>query len=154
GVVVVVELLRDAGAGTVDRQHLKGVGGRVAPVPAAGVEHPVEVAVHDVGELAGAGPGAGLRGAGVGTLAGRPGGAPEEPVELGAGRTRVGLLLAAGSRLAGEQPPVVGAAGGLGAGAVGVHQRIVAGQRVQVGHRADVVGALHHAITAGPDRGG
>src|SRR5699024_3968480 len=114
---------------------------------------PVEVAGHHERQLRGTGPAAGLRGAGVGTLPARPGSALEEPVERrpAAG---VGLLLVAGGRLAGEQPPVVGAARRLRTRAVGVQQRVLLRHRVQVRYRADVVRTLHGAVAAGPDRGG
>ena len=49
---------------------------------------------------------------------------------------------------------MVRAAGRLRAGAVGVVERVGLGQRVQVRHRADVVGALHYTVAAGLDGGG
>ncbi len=153
GVVVVGELLGDARAGTVDRQHLEVVGGRIAPVPAATAQHPIEVAVHDECVRAAAGSRAGLRRAGVGAFSGEAGRTAQEAVELGPGGGRIRLLLRARGRLRGEEPPVVGTARRLRARAVGVHQRVRLGERVQVGHRADVVGALHLAVAAGLDRG-
>ena len=71
GVLVVVELLRDGRAGTVHGQHFEVPGPRVAPVPAAGAEHPVEVAGRHERVRAATAPGAGLVRARVGALGAR-----------------------------------------------------------------------------------
>src|SRR5262249_5700133 len=95
GVLVVVQLLRDGRPRAIDRQHLEVARRRIAPVPAAAVEHPVEVTVQGERVRAAAAAGAGLPGTRVGALTGRAVVTVQETVERRAGGRRVGLLLRA-----------------------------------------------------------